>query len=122
MRRDSPRQHRGPLFADSPRPRTLGRGLGRFVFEYLSGAHEARAFRDTAPRYALHLLEDVDPALATNWERLLDMSEDDLTACGIEMDSFSSSPMSIFGASKMYLSSSACRFTMPSGCVAASHA
>ena len=42
----------------------LGRGLGRFVFEYLSGAHEARAFCEGAPRAALHLLADVDPSLA----------------------------------------------------------
>jgi hypothetical protein len=47
----------------------LGRGLGRFVFEYLADAHERRVFRD--PHAALATMADHDPDLARHWEQLL---------------------------------------------------
>ena len=47
----------------------LGRGLGRFVFEYLTDAHERRVFK-TADR-ALAALADYDPELSQRWEQLL---------------------------------------------------
>ena len=54
----------------------FGQGIGRFVFEYLCGAHEWRAFSNDAPHYALHLLSDVDPVLARSWGQLLKMAGD----------------------------------------------
>ena len=47
----------------------LGRGLGRFVFEYLADAHERRVFRD--PHAALAAMADYDTDLARRWGQLL---------------------------------------------------
>ena len=47
----------------------LGRGLGRFVFEYLADAHERRVFK--TPERALMALADYDPELSQRWEQLL---------------------------------------------------
>jgi hypothetical protein len=47
----------------------LGRGLGRFVFEYLADAHEWRVFKD--PHAALATRADYDPDLAQRWGQLL---------------------------------------------------
>ena len=61
------------LLDDQP----LGRGLGRFVFEYLADAHERRVF-DSA-RSALAALSDYDPDLAQRWAQLLVEPVDGLT-------------------------------------------
>jgi hypothetical protein len=53
------------VLADRP----LGRGLGRFVFEYLVDAHERRIFHE--PCAALRALADYDPELAQRWSQLL---------------------------------------------------
>lgn len=53
------------VLADRP----LGRGLGRFVFEYLVDAHERRVFHE--PCAALRALADYDPELAQRWSQLL---------------------------------------------------
>ena len=47
----------------------LGRGLGRFVFEFLADAHEWRVFKD--PQSALAVLSDFDPELSQRWAQLL---------------------------------------------------
>jgi len=47
----------------------LGRGIGHFVFEYLSDAHERRVFK--TPDRALAALADYDPELSQRWEQLL---------------------------------------------------
>ena len=49
--------------------RPLGRGLGRFVFEYLADAHDRRVFNE--PQAALAALADFDPDLAQRWNQLL---------------------------------------------------
>ena len=48
----------------------LGRGIGRFVFEYLADAHERRVFKSPQNR-ALIALADYDAELARRWASLL---------------------------------------------------
>ena len=67
------------VFDDQP----IGVGLGRFVFEYLSDAHERRVF--ASARLALAALADFDPDLAKRWERLLDQPA---LADGLTLDLF----------------------------------
>ena len=47
----------------------LGRGLGRFVFEFLADTHEWRVFKDV--HSALAALSDFDPELSQRWAQLL---------------------------------------------------
>ena len=47
----------------------LGRGLGRFLFEFISDAHERRVFK--TPERALAALADFDPDLTQRWGQLL---------------------------------------------------
>ena len=47
----------------------LGRGFGRFVFEFLADAHEWRVFKDV--HSALAVLSDFDPELSQRWAQLL---------------------------------------------------
>ena len=65
-----------------------GCGLAPFVLEYLSGAHEARAFEDALPQRALDLLAGVDGELARNWLNLLQSDEETLAGCGVTLDCF----------------------------------
>jgi hypothetical protein len=53
------------VLADRP----LGRGLGRFLFEYLVDAHERHVFHE--PLAAIRALADYDPELAQRWSQLL---------------------------------------------------
>jgi len=61
----------------------LGRGLGRFVFDFLADAHERRVFKDA--RCALAALSDFDPELAQRWTQLLAQPE---LAAGLTLDLF----------------------------------
>ena len=61
----------------------LGRGIGRFVFEFLADTHEQRVFRDAAS--ALAALADFDPQLAYGWEQLLAQPE---RAAGLTFENF----------------------------------
>ena len=55
----------------------LGRGLGRFVFEYLADAHERNVFSDA--HTALTALADFDSDLAQRWAQLLSEPQPGLT-------------------------------------------
>ena len=64
----------------------IGVGFGAFIFEYLSGAHEARAFDCAHPQYALQLLASSDRQLALSWASLLDAS--DVSSMGLTSENF----------------------------------
>ena len=62
----------------------LGRGIGRFVFEYLADAHERRVFKDAAS--ALAVLADLDPEMARSWATLLVTPVEGLTLDAFDPD------------------------------------
>lgn len=55
----------------------LGKGIGRFVFEFLADAHERRVFCSVYS--ALDVLSDSDPELARRWAELLAAPQHGLT-------------------------------------------
>jgi len=61
------------------------------VLEFLSGAHEARAFRDSHPTYALQLLAHADPTLAQSWSNLLRLTNEELAETMLTLDAFDDS-------------------------------
>ena len=68
-----------------------GPALSAFILEYLCGAHETRAFSDEHPRRALQLLANVDSTLAQNWNKLLHMPDDELSASMLTLEDFDDS-------------------------------
>ena len=65
-----------------------GPGVSTFLLEFLSGAHETRAFRDTHPSYSLQLLANVDATVAQGWSTLLQTTDRNLEASFLTMDDF----------------------------------
>ena len=65
-----------------------GPGPSSFLLEFLSGAHETRAFRDSHPTYALQLLASADPVCAQSWSNLLPLSGEELAATTLTLDDF----------------------------------
>ena len=63
-----------------------GCGLSAFLLEYLSGAHEVRAF--DSPQHALQLLATVDRVAAQSLSHLLHCSDGELADIGLSLDDF----------------------------------
>ena len=59
----------------------LGKGFGRFIFEFLADAHERRVF--CSAHSALEVLSDFDPDLAQCWAKLLAAPQ-----VGLKLDQF----------------------------------
>jgi hypothetical protein len=68
-----------------------GPSLSTFLLEFVCGAHEMRAFRDTHPIYALQLLANVDGTVAQSWSNLLCATDDELSESLLTLDDFDES-------------------------------